>query len=88
MTEAAKLRPEEETLRALLRRTDALGAAYMAVELEEWGYQQAKTETLETLEEMRLHAHEWFETYRRALGYATGGPGPKTERRREWSDKR
>src|SRR5215218_10490138 len=38
MTEAAKLRPEEETLRALLRRADALNAAYMAVELEERGY--------------------------------------------------
>ena len=38
MTEAAKLRPEEETLLALLRRADALSAAYMAVELEEWGY--------------------------------------------------
>ena len=68
MTEAAKLRPEEETLRALLRRADALSAAYMAVELEEWGYPEAKAEMLETLEDMRLEAHEWFVSYRRAFG--------------------
>src|SRR5215211_4556995 len=69
MTEAVKLRrPEEEMLRWLLRRADALNAAYMAVELEEWGYPEAKAEMLETLEDMREQAHEWFETYRRALG--------------------
>jgi hypothetical protein len=69
MTEAVKLgRPEEETLRALLRRADALNAAYMAVELEEWGYPEAKVEMLETLEQMRVEAGEWFVTYRRALG--------------------
>ena len=52
MTEnAVKLRPEEEeTLRALLRRADALNTAYMAVELEEWGYPEAKAEMLEVLE--------------------------------------
>ena len=69
MTEAAKLRPEEERmLRWLLRRADALNAAYMAVELEEWGYPEAKAEMLATLEDMRVSAQEWFETYRRALG--------------------
>ena len=68
MREAAKLRPEEETLLALLRRADALGAAYMAVELEEWGYPEAKAEMLETLEDMRAEAQEWFVSYRRALG--------------------
>ena len=69
MTEAAKLRPEEERmLRWLLRRADALNIAYGAVELEEWGYPEAKAEMLETLEDMREQAHEWFETYRRALG--------------------
>jgi hypothetical protein len=67
MTEAAKLRPEEETLLALLRRADALNTAYMAVELEEWGYPEAKAEMLETLEDMRVDAHEWFVSYRRAL---------------------
>ena len=45
MTEAVKLRrPEEEMLRWLLRRADALNAAYMAVELEEWGYPEMKAE--------------------------------------------
>jgi hypothetical protein len=68
MREAAKLRPEEETLLALLRRADALNAAYMAVELEEWGYPEAKAEMLETLEDMRAEAQEWFVSYRRALG--------------------
>ena len=70
MTEAAKLwRPEEERmLRWLLRRADALNIAYMAVELEEWGYPEAKEEMLALLDEMRVEAHEWFETYRRALG--------------------
>jgi hypothetical protein len=68
MREAAKLRPEEETLLALLRRADALGVAYMAVELEEWGYPEAKAEMLETLEDMCVEAHEWFVSYRRALG--------------------
>ena len=69
MTEAVKLRrPEEEMLRWLLRRADALNAAYMAVELEEWGYLEAKEEMLALLDEMRVEAHEWFVTYRRALG--------------------
>ena len=44
----------------------------MAVEVEEWGYPQAKAKMLETLEEMRVEAEEWFVTYRRALGI----PGP------------
>jgi hypothetical protein len=61
-------RTEEETLRALLRRADALNAAYMAVELEEWGYPAAKAETLAVLEQMRDEAGEWFKCYRRALG--------------------
>jgi hypothetical protein len=68
MTEAANLRPEDETLLALLRRADALGVAYMAVELEEWGYPEAKAKMLETLEDMRADAHEWFVSYRRAFG--------------------
>src|SRR5215212_8612155 len=58
MTEAAKLwRPEEERmLRWLLRRADALNIAYMAVELEEWGYPEAKEEMLALLDEMRVEA--------------------------------
>ena len=69
MTEAAKLRPEEERiLRGLLRRADALNAACVAIELEEWGYPETKAEMLETLEQMRVEAHEWFVSYRRAFG--------------------
>ena len=70
MTEnAVKLRPEEEeTLRALLRRSDALNAAYAAVDDEEWGYPEIKAATLEVLEEIRVEAHERFESYKRELG--------------------
>jgi hypothetical protein len=53
MTEAAKLRQEEERmLRALLRRADALNNACVVVGLDEWGCPQAKAEMLEMLEEM------------------------------------
>jgi hypothetical protein len=69
MTEAGKLRAEEERiLRWLLRRADALNAACVAVEQERWGCPEAKAEMLETLEEMRDEAGEWFATYRRAFG--------------------
>ena len=69
MTEGAKLRLEEERLlRLLLRRADALSTACVAVELEEWGCADVKAEMLETLEEMRGEAHEWFVSYRRAFG--------------------
>ena len=68
MTEAAQMGPEEETLRALLRRADALTTACVAVEQERWGCTEAKAEMLETLEEMRAEAGEWFVSYRRALG--------------------
>jgi hypothetical protein len=61
-------REEERMLRGLLRRADALNAAYIAVELDEWGYPETKEEVLETLAEMRVEAHEWFVTYRRAFG--------------------
>jgi hypothetical protein len=50
MTEAVKLRAEEERLRALLRRADALNTAYVVVELDEWSYPEAKAEMLEALE--------------------------------------
>ena len=75
MTEAAKLRPEEERmLRALLRRADALNIAYGALECEEWGHTEMKAEMLEALGEMCAEAHDWFVTYRRAFGI----PGPLT----------
>ncbi len=56
MTEAVKLRPEKERLLALLRRADALNTACVIVELEEWGYPEAKAEMLGTLEDMRVEA--------------------------------
>ncbi len=69
MTENVKLRPEEEErLRALLRRTDALSFAYGAVLGEEWGYAEMKAEVLETLEEIRVEAHERFASYKQELG--------------------
>ena len=69
MTEAAKLRPEEERLlRGLLRRADALNNACVVVDFEEWGYPEMKAEVLATLEEMRAEARDWFVTYRRAFG--------------------
>jgi hypothetical protein len=69
MTEAAKLRPEEERmLRWLLRRADALNIAYGALECEEWGCPEVKAEVLATLEEMCAEAREWFVSYRRAFG--------------------
>jgi hypothetical protein len=69
MTEAAKLRPEEERmLRWLLRCSDALNIAYGALECEEWGHTEMKAEMLEALEEMCAEAHEWFVSYRRAFG--------------------
>ena len=69
MMEAARLRLEEERiLRWLLRRADALNAACVAIEQERWGYPEAKAEMLETLEQMRAEAGEWFVSYRRAFG--------------------
>jgi hypothetical protein len=69
MPENAKLRPqEEERLRALLRRSDALGFALSAALREEWGYPEAKARTVETLEAMLAEANERFESYKRELG--------------------
>ena len=72
MEEISITTTEEETLRALLRRADALNAACVAVEQERWGYLETKAEMLETLEQMRVDAGEWFKCYRQALGI----PGP------------
>jgi hypothetical protein len=69
MTESVKLRTEEEErLRALLRRVDALNFAHAAVLGEEWGYAETKAEMLATLEEMRVEAQARFESCRRELG--------------------
>ena len=69
MPENVKLRPEEEErLRALLRRADALGFARDAVLDKEWGYPETKAEMLETLEEMKEEAEESFRRYKREVG--------------------
>ena len=68
MEEISVTRTEEETLRRLLRRAEALGTACLVIdELEEWANAEAKAEMLETLEVIRVEAHEWFVSYRRAL---------------------
>jgi hypothetical protein len=69
MTENVKLRPEEEArLRALLRRSDALGFAHRAVVIQEWGHPETKAEVLATLEEMLKEANARFGSYKRELG--------------------
>jgi len=73
MTENVKLRPQEkERLRALLRRSDALGYAHLTVSRQKWGDVDIKAGTLEALEEMIAEANERFASYRRELGI----PGP------------
>ena len=67
-----KLRPEEERLRALLRRADALNFAHVAVLREEWGHPETKAQMLEALEEVREEAHERFKSYKQEVGI----PGP------------
>lgn len=68
MTENVKLGPQEERLRTLLRRADALSFAYGAVLDEEWTYTETKAEILAVQEEMRVEAHERFESCRQELG--------------------
>jgi hemoglobin-like flavoprotein len=69
VTENVKLRPEEEArLRALLRRSDALGFAHRAVGIQRWDYPEMKAEVLETLEEMLGEANAQFGSYKRELG--------------------
>jgi len=69
MTEDVKLRPEEEEgLRALLRRSDALGYAHLAVSRQKWVHDDIKGEALATLEEMLAEANGHFESYKQELG--------------------
>jgi len=69
MTENVKLRPEEEArLRALLRRTDALGFAHDALVAQEWGHPETKAEMLEALEGMLKEANAQFGSYKQELG--------------------
>ena len=70
MTGEPKLLPhEEQKLRELLRRSDALGNAWEAVwEGEDWGSAEHKAQTLWTLGELSAEADERFRSYRRELG--------------------
>jgi hypothetical protein len=68
MTETVKLKPEEERLRELLRRADALNFAHAAVLHEEWGHPETKAQMLEALEEVRVEDHERFKNYRQEVG--------------------
>jgi len=70
MTENVKLRPEEEEerLRALLRRSDALGYAHLAGHRQKRTRADIKSATLEALEEILAEANEQFRRYKRELG--------------------
>ena len=69
MPENVKLRPEEEErLRALLERCDALGNAHDAVLLEDVPNAEVKAKTLATLQEMKEEAEESFSSYKREVG--------------------
>jgi len=69
MPENVKLRPEEEErLRALLERCDALGNAHDAVLLEDVPNAEVKAKTLATLQEMKGEAEESFSSYKREVG--------------------
>jgi hypothetical protein len=65
---------EEERLRALMRRSDALNEACVAV--EDWcAIPAAKERTLEVLREMRDEASRNFEVYGREVGLPEGPQG-------------
>jgi hypothetical protein len=67
--EGAELHPrEEERLRGLLRRSDALGYAHTALCAEEWENDEIQEQALEIMENMRKEATEHFERYRFEVG--------------------
>ena len=67
--EGAELHPrEEERLREMLERSNALGFAHTAVSDEEWGYADMKAAELEILEKMRKEADEQFSRYKQEVG--------------------
>ena len=67
--EGAELGPrEEERLRALMRRSDALSTALAAVEDEETAYPNAKAEYLGVLRDDFRQASEAFSRYRAEVG--------------------
>jgi uncharacterized damage-inducible protein DinB len=69
MTKMPELLPhEEQKLRELLRRSDALGIAYEAVWDEDWDNVEQQAQILWALGEMSAEADERFRSYRRVLG--------------------
>jgi hypothetical protein len=68
---------EEERLLGLMRRSDGLNFACVAV--EDWSARpEVIAEALEVLTEMRLEAARNFEVYRRELGLPEGPLGEAT----------
>ena len=71
--EGAELSPrEEERLRGLLRRSDALNYALAAVEDDENFRPEVRAECLGVLGEVAQEAHEAFERYRGEVGIPDG----------------
>jgi hypothetical protein len=67
--EGAELHPrEEERLRGMLRRSDALSFAHAAASYEKWGNADIKASTLEALEGLLREANEQFARYKQELG--------------------
>jgi hypothetical protein len=67
--EGAELHPrEEERLRGMLRRSDALGFAHTAVSREKWANADIKASALEILEGLLREANEQFARYKQELG--------------------
>jgi hypothetical protein len=67
--EGAQLHPrEEERLRRLLGRDDALGTAHLFVSDAKAIYTDARAHTLAVLEEMHKEVSEQFERYRAEVG--------------------
>jgi len=67
--EGAELHPrEEERLRGMLRRSDALSFAHTAVSYEKWVNADIKASALEILEELLREADEQFARYKQELG--------------------
>jgi hypothetical protein len=67
--EGAELHPrEEERLRGMLRRSDALSFAHAAASYEKWANADIKASTLETLEGLLREANEQFARYKQEIG--------------------
>ena len=67
--EGAELHPrEEERLRGMLRRSDALGFAHTALTDAKWVNADIKASALKTLEGLLREANEQFARYKQELG--------------------